>query len=78
MSTLKNIVVTMFILLYIGIAVLFSFASDSLKGMARVTGRVVSDIPYMPPALADNVMYVIPALLVVLSVIVFVIYLRSE
>ena len=78
MPKIRSVLLTGLVGLYIVIAILFAFSSDSLTGIAGATGNVISEIPYGPDLTTSSEMLIIPGLLLLLSVAVVVVYLKSD
>ncbi len=78
MPELKKILFAGLIFIYIVIAVVFAFSSDGLAGMAGATGNIISELPYGSNLSPNAQMLILPGLLLVLSIVVVIIYLKSD
>ena len=74
----KKVLMAGLVFLYIVIAVMFAFSLDTFEGMAGATGNFISEIPYAPDMTPNTTMLIFPGLLLVLSIIVVMVYLRSD
>jgi len=77
MARLKTFMMAGLGLVYVVVAVLFAFGSSRLDGLAGVTGNMIANVPYMP-GWASNSALVLPLILILVSIVVFIVYLRAD